>query len=201
MVIAAVTVAVVFLLAILFDAPLKDIANPNLTPQVAKAPWYFAGFQELLRHLQPMVAGVIVPAAAVALLMFRCPIWIAGRAGGSGSQGRRRRVQRGGRRGARVDRDRHLLPWAGLVLGLAVAAPVRGALIDMTDETQHDLPEDIDRRRFLNGTWKVLGVALVAEAAWTSYDILHPRPAAGFGGGVAAGNVADYAEEGPFSIS
>ena len=54
----------------------------------------------------------------------------------------------------------------------------------MTDETQHDdAPEDIDRRRFLNGTWKVLGVALVAEAAWTSYDILHPKPAAGFGGG------------------
>ena len=66
----------------------------------------------------------------------------------------------------------------------------------MTDETQHDRPEDIDRRRFLNGTWKVLGVAMVAEAAWTSYDILHPKPAAGFGGTVAAGNVSDYAEEG-----
>ena len=69
-VVAGVTVAVVFLLAILFQAPLKDIANPNQTPEVAKAPWYFAGLQELLSHVQPMVAGVIVPTAALLWLMF-----------------------------------------------------------------------------------------------------------------------------------
>jgi quinol-cytochrome oxidoreductase complex cytochrome b subunit len=37
---------------------------------VAKAPWYFAGLQELLSHLQPMVAGVLVPTAALLWLMF-----------------------------------------------------------------------------------------------------------------------------------
>ena len=68
-VIAAITVAVVFLLAILFDAPLKDIANPSLTPQEAKAPWYFAGLQELLAHLQPMVAGILIPGAALLFLL------------------------------------------------------------------------------------------------------------------------------------
>lgn len=68
-VIAAVTIAVVFLLAILFDAPLKDIANPSLTPQEAKAPWYFAGLQELLAHLQPMVAGILIPGAALLFLL------------------------------------------------------------------------------------------------------------------------------------
>ncbi len=67
-VVAGATVAVVFALAIAFDAPLKDMANPNLTPPVAKAPWYFAGLQELLAHFQPMVAGVLVPAAAVLFL-------------------------------------------------------------------------------------------------------------------------------------
>jgi cytochrome b6-f complex iron-sulfur subunit len=54
----------------------------------------------------------------------------------------------------------------------------------------------IDRRRFLNNTWKVLGVALVAEAAWTSYDILKPGAATGFGATVDAGPVADFLEEG-----
>ncbi len=67
-VVAGATVVVVFALAIAFDAPLKDMANPNLTPPVAKAPWYFAGLQELLAHFQPMVAGVLVPAAALLFL-------------------------------------------------------------------------------------------------------------------------------------
>src|SRR4249920_1127142 len=71
-VIAAITIATVFLIAIAFDAPLKDIANPSLTPQEAKAPWYFAGLQELLAHLQPMVAGILIPGAAV-LFLFALP--------------------------------------------------------------------------------------------------------------------------------
>ncbi len=67
-VVAAVTVAVVFAVAIAFDAPLKEMANPNLTPPVAKAPWYFAGLQELLARAHPMVAGVLAPGAAVVFL-------------------------------------------------------------------------------------------------------------------------------------
>jgi menaquinol-cytochrome c reductase cytochrome b/c subunit len=67
-VVGAATVVVVFALAIAFDAPLKDMANPNLTPPVAKAPWYFAGLQELLSHVHPMVAGILVPGAALIFL-------------------------------------------------------------------------------------------------------------------------------------
>ena len=66
---AAGTIGVVFVLAILFNAPLKDIANPNQTPEVAKAPWYFAGLQELLSHFTPMVAGVLIPGAALLWLV------------------------------------------------------------------------------------------------------------------------------------
>lgn len=72
LVVAAVTILVVFGLAIWFNAPLKDIANPSLTPQEAKAPWYFAGLQELLAHLQPMVAGILIPGAAL-LFLFGLP--------------------------------------------------------------------------------------------------------------------------------
>src|SRR5512132_2891093 len=67
-VVGAGTVVAVFALAIAFNAPLKDMANPNLTPPVAKAPWYFAGLQELLSHVHPMVAGILAPGAAVVFL-------------------------------------------------------------------------------------------------------------------------------------
>jgi quinol-cytochrome oxidoreductase complex cytochrome b subunit len=53
------------LLAVLFDAPLREVANPNLTPNPEKAPWYFAALQELLAQFHPLVAGVLVPGAIV----------------------------------------------------------------------------------------------------------------------------------------
>ncbi len=67
-VVAGATVAAVFALGVFYDAPLKEMANPNLTPPVAKAPWYFAGLQELLAHFHPMVAGIFLPSAAVLFL-------------------------------------------------------------------------------------------------------------------------------------
>jgi len=67
------TSAVVLALGVAFAAPLQGVANPNLTPEPAKAPWYFVGLQELLSHFDPLVAGVLVPGgflAALALLPY-----------------------------------------------------------------------------------------------------------------------------------
>ena len=43
------------------QAPLREVANANLTPNPSKAPWYFLGLQELLRYFHPMVAGISIP--------------------------------------------------------------------------------------------------------------------------------------------
>ena len=64
------TVAVVLALGIAFAAPLRGIANPNQTPEPAKAPWYFVGLQELLSHFDPLVAGILVPAGVILTLIF-----------------------------------------------------------------------------------------------------------------------------------
>ncbi|HEX8938696.1 MAG TPA: hypothetical protein VF763_00915 [Candidatus Limnocylindrales bacterium] len=59
---AAAMMSVFLLLMGLFvNAPLEDLANGNVTPEVAKAPWYFLGLQELLSYFHPVVAGVLVP--------------------------------------------------------------------------------------------------------------------------------------------
>lgn len=50
------------------DAPLLDMANPDYTINPAKAPWYFLGLQELLLHMNPALAGVLVPSAVLILL-------------------------------------------------------------------------------------------------------------------------------------
>lgn len=50
------------------NAPLLELANPEKTPNPSKAPWYFLGLQELLLHMHPALAGVIVPGVALLLL-------------------------------------------------------------------------------------------------------------------------------------
>jgi quinol-cytochrome oxidoreductase complex cytochrome b subunit len=57
------------MLALFWDAPLEQLANPLLTPNPAKAPWYFLGLQELLHYFPPIVAGIIIPTLVVVALI------------------------------------------------------------------------------------------------------------------------------------
>jgi menaquinol-cytochrome c reductase cytochrome b/c subunit len=56
------------LFSIFVNAPLLQLANPNLTPNPSKAPWYFLGLQEMLTMFHPMVAGVTIPGVALGVL-------------------------------------------------------------------------------------------------------------------------------------
>ena len=53
--------AFLFVFSALAPAPLRELANPNVTPNPSKAPWYFLGLQEMLRYWHPMIAGVTIP--------------------------------------------------------------------------------------------------------------------------------------------
>jgi hypothetical protein len=58
----------IILLGTLINGPLEEIANPDRTPNPAKAPWYFLNLQELLLHMNSALAGVIVPTVALLLI-------------------------------------------------------------------------------------------------------------------------------------
>jgi quinol-cytochrome oxidoreductase complex cytochrome b subunit len=62
------TVAVVLFLAIFWNAPLEELANPIHPPNPAKAPWYFLGLQELVSY-SAFWGGVVVPGVLVAALV------------------------------------------------------------------------------------------------------------------------------------
>jgi len=70
LVVASVLIALILLISILFDAPLEAKANPGLSPNPTKAPWYFSGLQELLLHFHPLFAVLVIPAAIVGTLFF-----------------------------------------------------------------------------------------------------------------------------------
>jgi quinol-cytochrome oxidoreductase complex cytochrome b subunit len=62
--------ACVLTVALLFDAPLGPPANPGLSPNPTKAPWYFAGVQELLVHFHPTLALAIVLTVVLGAFFF-----------------------------------------------------------------------------------------------------------------------------------
>lgn len=59
---AAIIVTIILMVwSITLDAPLEEPANPSLTMNPSKAPWYFLGLQEMLVYFDPWIAGVVMP--------------------------------------------------------------------------------------------------------------------------------------------
>jgi quinol-cytochrome oxidoreductase complex cytochrome b subunit len=68
LVVAAVLIGFIMLLSMVYDAPFGARANPGLSPNPTKAPWYFAGFQELLLHIHPLFAFAVMPLIIAGIL-------------------------------------------------------------------------------------------------------------------------------------
>jgi len=67
---AAIIVTFILMVwSITLNAPLEEPANPNLTMNPAKAPWYFLGLQEMLVYFDPWIAGVLMPTLIIIGLM------------------------------------------------------------------------------------------------------------------------------------
>ena len=55
----------IIVVSIILQAPLEAHANADKTPNPSKAPWYFLNLQELLLHMHPSLAGVLIPAGVL----------------------------------------------------------------------------------------------------------------------------------------
>ena len=66
---AIIVTAILMVWSITLNAPLEEPANPNLTMNPAKAPWYFLGLQEMLVYFDPWIAGVVMPTLILVGLM------------------------------------------------------------------------------------------------------------------------------------
>jgi hypothetical protein len=49
---------------------LEDLANPLVTPNPGKAPWYFTGIQELIHYTnKPVIPAIIIPLLIIIWLL------------------------------------------------------------------------------------------------------------------------------------
>jgi quinol-cytochrome oxidoreductase complex cytochrome b subunit len=58
------TMLVCVILGMAADAPLKEVANPSVPENPAKAPWYFLGLQEMVSY-SAFMGGLVIPAIVV----------------------------------------------------------------------------------------------------------------------------------------
>jgi hypothetical protein len=67
--VAIIVTVILMVWSLTLNAPLEEPANPNVTMNPAKAPWYFLGLQEMLVYFDPWIAGVVMPTLIIVGLM------------------------------------------------------------------------------------------------------------------------------------
>lgn len=75
-----IVLTIIMGMSVLFNAPLEEMADPQNTPNPAKAPWYFLGLQESLSWGPPFLGGTLFP-AVLAMLLIAVPYLDRSRAG------------------------------------------------------------------------------------------------------------------------
>ncbi|MCU4166388.1 cytochrome b N-terminal domain-containing protein [Carboxylicivirga caseinilyticus] len=68
--VALIVIIVLFILSMIINAPLQGKADPLISPNPSKAPWYFMGFQELLLHIHPGFGIFIIPLLVTVFLVY-----------------------------------------------------------------------------------------------------------------------------------
>ncbi|MEE8413259.1 MAG: hypothetical protein V3R96_01780 [Dehalococcoidales bacterium] len=63
------TMVLLLFMSVVWNAPLREFANPDVTENPSKAAWYFLNLQEMLLHMDPALAGVVIPGLVIVILM------------------------------------------------------------------------------------------------------------------------------------
>lgn len=71
---ALVMIGFILAWSVWVNAPLEEAADPNHSPNPAKAAWYFMGIQELLLHFHPFIGAIVIPTLALGMLAL-LPYW------------------------------------------------------------------------------------------------------------------------------
>jgi hypothetical protein len=69
LVFALIMTGLILMWSVWINAPLEGAANPDVSPNPAKAAWYFMGLQELLLHFHPVFGAIVIPALALGALI------------------------------------------------------------------------------------------------------------------------------------
>ena len=171
------------LAAIMFNAPLEGLANPSVTPNPAKAPWYFVWLQELVASTTirfggftvsgALLGGILLPGFLLAVLTLwpwldRSPLRAEGRWLAPERKRQNADLRRRDARDHHPDHGRRLFARApiGGSTGPASRAPRRRGSTDMADKNESFEAKDFGWLVAMS----IMFLVLVAVCFWREFS-------------------------------